>query len=467
MPTIKLFLLFLAFLGFSSDITAAVRIMPLGDSITQAENGHNSYRRPLWQKLRQANFDVDFVGTFNTLFGGGQPPNADFDLDHQGEWGREAFAVLPKVRKYAEDVRPDIVLLHLGTNDIRSTRFTLAETLDTLGQIIDTLRQVNPSVTVLLATIIPSGDSHAPRLQELAAAIPSLAARKNTAGSPVVLVDQNSGYDGKADNYDDVHPNPRGEEKMAQKWFDALRPVLGGGTAMTLSQVLNGASFASGAVAPGQIVTIFGSGIGPTAPALFRVNAAGLLDISMAETRVLFDSAFAPLIYVSAGQINAIVPYSVIPNSTTRVQIEYRGVRSNVISIPVAPAAPASVPAPPARAAPRASLNENTSVNTPGNPADKNSIAVFYLTGEGVTTPAGVDGKIAKDEFPKPLLPVTVTIGGMAAEVLYAGAAPTYVAGLVQVNARIPIGAPSGDAVPVVVRIGGIASQNGVTMAIR
>ena len=78
-----------------------------------------------------------------------------------------------------------------------------------------------------------------------------------------------------------------------------------------------------------------------------------------------------------------------------------------------------------------------------------------------------MDGKIAGDVLPAPVLPVTVTIDGIDAVTLYAGAAPASVAGLVQVNARIPVNAASGNAVPVAVRIGGIASPAGVTIAIR
>ena len=456
--------------AFAPAVTASVRIMPLGDSITQGDDRHNSYRRPLWQKLRQASFDVDFVGTFNTQFGGGRPPMPDFDLDHQGEWGREAFAVLPKVQGYAEAVKPDIVLLHLGTNDIRSTRSTVAETLVTLSEIIDVLRRVNPSVTILLASIIPAGDLHAANLQALAAEIPALAIRKTTAASKVVLVDQNTGFDGKLDTYDGVHPNEGGEEKMAQKWFAALQPILSGGgvpAPPVLSRVLSAASLSAGPVSPGEIITLTGSGIGPATPAVFRVNSAGLLDISMAQTRVQFDSAFAPLIYVSANQINAIVPYAVVPNSTTRVQVEFQGIKSNVLTLPVAAAAPALFTANSSGTGSGAILNQDGTLNSPANPAEKGLIAVLYLTGEGQTIPRGMDGKIAGEVLPVPVLPLTVAIDGIDSATLYAGAAPASVPGLVQVNTRIPVNAASGNAVPVVVRIGGIASPAGITIAIR
>lgn len=138
-----------------------------------------------------------------------------------------------------------------------------------------------------------------------------------------------------------------------------------------------------------------------------------------------------------------------------------------MVSIPVAPAAPALFTANSSGTGPGAILNQTGSLNTPENPADKGSIIVLYLTGEGLTTPAGIDGKIATDALPKPVLPLTVSIGGIEAEILYSGAAPASVAGLAQVNARIPAGAPAGAAVPVTVRVGDTDSRTAVTLAIR
>jgi uncharacterized protein (TIGR03437 family) len=111
-------------------------------------------------------------------------------------------------------------------------------------------------------------------------------------------------------------------------------------------------------------------------------------------------------------------------------------------------------------------LNQDTSVNSPSNPAAKGSIVVLYGTGEGQTNPRGVDGRIASSVFPKPLGSVSVTIGGIAAQVLYAGAAPGLVAGVFQINATLPPGVPSG-AVSVVVTVGTASSQPGLTLSVQ
>ena len=111
-------------------------------------------------------------------------------------------------------------------------------------------------------------------------------------------------------------------------------------------------------------------------------------------------------------------------------------------------------------------MNDDNSVNTPSNPASKNNIVVLFGTGEGQTNPPGVNGLLAKTVFPKPVVPVTVTMGGEPATVLYYGAAPGLVAGVIQINAQIPPGVESG-AVPVVVRVGNAVSQTGLTVSVK
>ena len=104
-----------------------------------------------------------------------------------------------------------------------------------------------------------------------------------------------------------------------------MRPVSASQPAFTAAAVVNAASFAGGPVAPGEIVTIFGATIGPAALAGLRLNSSGLVDIELAETRILFDGVYpAPLIYVSANQSSAIVPYAVAGKNTTLAQVDHR-----------------------------------------------------------------------------------------------------------------------------------------------
>lgn len=230
--------------------------------------------------------------------------------------------------------------------------------------------------------------------------------------------------------------------------------------------VVNAASFLGRAVAAGEIVTVFGTGIGPASLVGLQLTPAGLVDNFLSDTQVSFDGTPSPLVYVSERQTSAIVPYAVAGRSSTQMVIEYQGRRSAAVSLPVAASAPALFSLDSSGKGGGAILNEDSSVNTPSNAAAKGSIVVLFGTGEGQTDPPGVDGKLAAGVFPKPTQTVAVRIGGLAAEVLYAGAAPGLVAGVLQVNARLPAAVASGN-VPVVVTVGSASSQADLTVAVR
>jgi uncharacterized protein (TIGR03437 family) len=234
------------------------------------------------------------------------------------------------------------------------------------------------------------------------------------------------------------------------------------------ARVVNAASLAAGPVAPGEILTLFGSGIGPAVPATLQLTADGrFLTTTLAETQVLFDDVPAPLTYVSDTQVNAIAPYALAGKSTTQLQVEYQGVRSKPVTLKVAEAAPALFTQNASGSGPGAILNQDYQLNSAANPALKGSVVMLFATGEGQTNPPGVDGQVAADVLPKPRLPVTVLLGGVNAQVLYAGAAPGLVAGLVQVNVRVPTNVTSGNAVPVLLRVGNFESPAQVTMAVK
>jgi uncharacterized protein (TIGR03437 family) len=112
-------------------------------------------------------------------------------------------------------------------------------------------------------------------------------------------------------------------------------------------------------------------------------------------------------------------------------------------------------------------LHADYSVNGPANPIDRGGVVVLYTTGEGQTDPPGVDGLLALSTYPKPLASVSVRIGGLEAQVLYAGAAPGLVAGVMQVNVVVPDGVAPGDAVPVIMTVDGNQSQPGITIAVK
>jgi uncharacterized protein (TIGR03437 family) len=232
-----------------------------------------------------------------------------------------------------------------------------------------------------------------------------------------------------------------------------------------VTSVVNGASFLSGPVAPGEIVTIFGTALGPLTAATLQLDASGKVATALAGTQVFFDEHPAPMIYSAAGQVSVIVPYEISGNATTSVSVQYLTLRSTGVSVPVTTAAPGIFTL---NGTPQgAILNQDSSVNSPSNGADPGSIVSIYATGEGQTSPAGIDGIINQTILPAPLLPVTVLIAGQNVPVEYSGAAPDEPAGMLQVNAMIPLSVPRGVYVPVVIMVGNVSSQTGVMVAIK
>jgi uncharacterized protein (TIGR03437 family) len=191
------------------------------------------------------------------------------------------------------------------------------------------------------------------------------------------------------------------------------------------------------------------------------------VDQSLAGVRVLFDGVAAPMIYASATMVSAIVPYTISGRFSTRLQVEFQGTASPGLDVAVAAAAPGIFTMNQSGSGQGAILNQNYLVNSAGARAPKGSVVMIFGTGEGQTNPAGVDGLITGSVPRNPLQPVSVTIGGQPAEVQYAGSAPGLVAGVLQVNARVPDGILSGDAVPVVLTIGSASSPSTVTMAVQ
>jgi uncharacterized protein (TIGR03437 family) len=238
--------------------------------------------------------------------------------------------------------------------------------------------------------------------------------------------------------------------------------------ALSAAGVANAASYASGPVAPGEIVSLFGTAIGPARPAFLTLTNPRLVANSVAGLRVLFDGVPAPILYGSGGQVNVVVPYSVAGKSITRLQVEYLGALSPTVTLPVVAAAPGVFTLDTSGQGPGAILNAGDgSVNTSASPAAPGDWVSIFATGAGSTTPSGVDGLVSSPPLPQPDAKVSVTIGGLPCETNYTGAAPGFVSGLLQINARVPQGVTPGPSVPVQIAVGGISSQPGVTMAVR
>jgi uncharacterized protein (TIGR03437 family) len=243
----------------------------------------------------------------------------------------------------------------------------------------------------------------------------------------------------------------------------------------TITRVTNGASFNTGSLSAGEIITLFGTGMGPsTLQGASTTN--GQYPTTVGGVTVTIGGYPAPLIYVRNDQIAAIVPYEVnrpfLANLT--VLVRYLGQSSNGVTLPQVGAAPGIFTVG-SGTGQGAILNSNLSQNSASNPATKGDVIVLYVTGEGVTSPAGTSGALTPVNPPyrQPVSGnVTVTIDGIPATVQFYAEAPLLVAGVMQVNVVVPAGASSG-AVPVVVRVGDAPSQltanniGAVTVAVR
>jgi uncharacterized protein (TIGR03437 family) len=257
------------------------------------------------------------------------------------------------------------------------------------------------------------------------------------------------------------------------KFEKTAAPPAGSGPRIFPDCVVNAASYVGGGVAPGEIVTLFGSAMGPSELVRLRLTEDRRLATTLADTRILFNGVPAPLFYVSDKQSTAIVPYAVAGRTSVDVLVEYRGVRSDPVTVPVLASRPGIFSGDSTGQGQGAILNEDGTVNSPSNPALRGSIITIFGTGGGEAAAGVVDGQIVGDILPKTSLPVSAFFetGGLPskqAEVLYAGGVPGSVAGLLQVNLRVPVNAVwTGDAVPFLFTIGSHWTVHQITIALR
>ncbi|AGZ38457.1 putative GDSL-like lipase/acylhydrolase [Actinoplanes friuliensis DSM 7358] len=195
----------------------ALRVMPLGDSITLGTGGPNrsSYRMDLAQRLLKGGLQINYVGS--------QASGTGTDIQHEGHGGWSIDELSEELDGWLSQSRPDVVLLHAGTNNLKQGDGPYA-TAGKLSALIDQIRAARPEARIFVAKII---SARAPR--ELANGrtynrlIPKLVAEKN---DPLItLVDQSSV--GGIDLHDLRHPNEFGYSKMAWNWYRAMSRVYG------------------------------------------------------------------------------------------------------------------------------------------------------------------------------------------------------------------------------------------------
>ncbi len=233
-----------------------------------------------------------------------------------------------------------------------------------------------------------------------------------------------------------------------------------------IAAAVDGASFLERPAAPGQFVTLFGTGLGPFAFA--GGGAGGSFGVYLSDTLALVNGVASPILLSSDGQINVVIPYGVEGAPAAQIEVLHSGVPSNLFVLPLADKTPGLLTLNQSGDGPGAILNQDFSLNTEANPAAPGSVVVLFGGGVGQTDPAGIDGAPNALELPLQALrgETTATVDGADAEVLYAGPAPGLIDGAVQYNIKLPETA-TGGAVPIVVIQGGAATQDGVTVQVR
>ncbi len=193
--------------------------------------------------------------------------------------------------------------------------------------------------------------------------------------------------------------------------------------------------------APGELVNILGSGLGPQNGVNGQATNA-MIGTQLAGVQVLFQGVPAPVLYASDGSINTVIPFSLYGYGDVLLQVSYNGVLSDAVDLPMFTSAPIVFTNLSAYDAVVA--NQDGSINSFTHPAPRGSIITFYGSGFGLTSPAGIDGHLATAPLPKPALPVSATVDGLPATVVYAGDAAGMVEGIVQINLQLPAAASYG-----------------------
>jgi uncharacterized protein (TIGR03437 family) len=247
-----------------------------------------------------------------------------------------------------------------------------------------------------------------------------------------------------------------------------------------LVTISNSASGAFGVIAPGELITIKGTNLGPSTATSFSVAPGGTVSNNLAGVQVMFDTIPGTPIYVSPTQINVIVPYEIAGRATTNVTVVYSSQASTGIQQTVASQAPGIFTDSSNGAGQASVLNQNGTLNGPssglviGNqnittsPAAEGSVIAVFMTGGGQTSPASSTGTVTPtgSTLYKVQGLVTATINNVPATVQFAGAAPGEVTGVIQVNILVPTGI-SGSALPLAITINGSTSLAGPTVAVQ
>jgi uncharacterized protein (TIGR03437 family) len=238
-----------------------------------------------------------------------------------------------------------------------------------------------------------------------------------------------------------------------------LRPTL------SIQGIVNAASLRPGPISPGGMITLIGAGLGPRAAEFLQTDANNMIRKNLAGMQVSFQGILSPVIFSSMNRASVLVPYAVAALSSVTVQLQYNNFASEPITLTVAPSNVGVFTMNSSGVGQATVVNQNSTLNSTDNGATVGSLITIYATGLGLPDQPGIDGRIAMGISARPSLPITVTIGGSPAEIVYAGEAPAM-AGVFSIVARVPSDLAAGSHA-LTVTAGASASQPDITVAVR
>ena len=307
--------------------------------------------------------------------------------------------------------------------------------------------------------VITVGDFNRDGLTEIAMSYTVCPAGGLASGGLVTVLQTGAPFNPAANDWPMIYQNPQNNPVLQPSGASSSCPAgLSGAPAFTAAGVVNAASQkANGGVAPGEIVSIFGCGLGPPpagAQAASPDPKTGSLPATLGNVTVTFDSVAAPLLFVDASQLDVEVPLDVSGKSSTTVVVQYGGASSAPVPVPVTVASPGAFTWDYNGNQRLIAVNPDNSLNTPLHPAQPGDSVTIYLTGQGQGIFLGMpSGRVA------------VQIGGEPAHSWFQNLMPGF-EGVLQIHVTIPNDATPGEA-PIDISVGGVHAQPGLTISVK
>jgi uncharacterized protein (TIGR03437 family) len=229
-------------------------------------------------------------------------------------------------------------------------------------------------------------------------------------------------------------------------------------------RVLHAATLEGAPLAPGMLISVEGTGVGPATAQSGQNGLGGALESSLAGTEVRFDGKPAPILYAQQNLIQTQVPYRVLGQPLVLVEVVRDGKVQGSAVLEVAAHSPGIFTSSSGSGQVTA-VNEDYTLNSAGTGAARGSLLTFYATGEGITDPASVDGKLNDAPYPTPRGAIEVTIGDQTADVVSIGCGVTS-PGMMQITVRVPLQAATG-VQAIVLKAGGVPSQHNATIVVK